>query len=426
MARALEPPFAVHASSDIDDATLTGEQTAGRGPSPRPARLAGFARIEPDTAVTEIRPAEPTQVTPPRVAVWVDTGMRPARRRPPEQETRVMAALDAGATFGPFSPTTPLSGSVFRAVEELPNGSRRMCALKRFFGAGGPAGGQIEAFAEEARISLLLEHRNIPRCLRAGEIGGVPYIAFELIEGLDLRALLDRGDLPIDAVLEIGIGICSALRYAHNLEYPAGRALRLVHRDLCPENIRISERGRPFLLDFGICRFRDRRHATLGGVVKGKLLYMPPEQLHGGEVDARTDLFALGVVLAEMVAGHRLEIPATLGVPALASDLRLHLRRQCPRTAAVPGLLQLIEALTSLDPRGRPGDAAEVLDRLEQMRERRGGPPVLPQLMARELGLAWFEPPALERPRERARTGVAIAVLAGLTLAAAGVLLHVW
>lgn len=161
-------------------------------------------------------------------------------------------------------------------------------------------------FEHEARLGRLLDHPAIPRVLDSGEIGGRLYFALERVDGLPLSRILSAlGGVPIALALGIVADIADALAYAHEAVDEAGRPLGIIHRDISPDNVLISREGRIKLIDFGIARSRVRGDVTGSGVLKGKLNYMAPEQLRG-QVDHRADIFALGVVLHELVSGRRL------------------------------------------------------------------------------------------------------------------------
>ncbi len=162
----------------------------------------------------------------------------------------------------------------------------------------------------EARIASKLSHANICQVYELGETDGQLYIVMEYLEGVTLLPLLRRTarqGTPLDLGLVAGIvqQACDALHYAHELK-DSGQLIGLVHRDVTPSNIFLTESGVAKLLDFGIAKARGASTNTQEGTVKGKYAYMAPEQLRGGAIDRRVDLFALGVVVFEMLALRRL------------------------------------------------------------------------------------------------------------------------
>src|SRR5688500_3270491 len=200
---------------------------------------------------------------------------------------------------------------VFRAKITGVSGFEREVAIKRILPSVAEDSEFIRMFIDEAKIAVQLNHPNIAQIYDLGCDGGVYYIAMELVHGRDLRTIFrlfyDRGEaMPIPMVVHIFLRVCDALHYAHFAEAPGGRSLALVHRDVTPQNILISYDGEVKVIDFGLARAAGRVSSTQAGVVKGKLAYLSPEQARGKPVDHRTDVFAAGICLFEMVTGARL------------------------------------------------------------------------------------------------------------------------
>lgn len=166
-------------------------------------------------------------------------------------------------------------------------------------------------FVDETRVALLLSHPCICRTVDAGSVGDTLYIALEVVEGLDVRHLVHRAldaGRPIDEALALWIVGCAAdgLAYAHEARHPlTGAPLGIVHRDISPQNLMCDADGTVRVIDFGLALSSLKEARTEQDVVLGKLAYMPPEQATGGRLDARTDVFALGVVLYELLTGER-------------------------------------------------------------------------------------------------------------------------
>lgn len=168
----------------------------------------------------------------------------------------------------------------------------------------------VEMFSREAKLALLLDHPGIVRTLDSGEAVGRFFIAMEYIPGHDLAAVLKRCHetsrrLPVPHGLYVIASVARALSYAHRLTGKSGRPLNIVNRDVSPANIRIAYDGAVKLLDFGIAQAAVQISSEIG-VLKGKFAYMSPEQIRGLPVDARSDLFSLGVVAHEVLTGERL------------------------------------------------------------------------------------------------------------------------
>ncbi len=165
----------------------------------------------------------------------------------------------------------------------------------------------VTRFEDEARLAGLLHHPNIVRVEDFGSADGVLYLVMEHVQGAELQELVQSmGQLPLRVVLAMAVDIANALAYAHDLKDYDGKALKVVHRDVSPQNIMITRTGDAKLLDFGIARATSNQVETSIGVVKGKLGYLSPEQVEGRPLDGRSDQFTLGIVLYELLCGGRL------------------------------------------------------------------------------------------------------------------------
>jgi hypothetical protein len=170
----------------------------------------------------------------------------------------------------------------------------------------------IDMFLDEARIASMLDHPNVVRIYEVGRSGSEYFLAMELVQGKSLSAVLRRaqeeegGRVDPKLAAFVVAQAAAGLNHAHNLTDPLGNPLGLVHRDVSPQNILISFEGSVKVIDFGIARALGRITETQTGGMKGKFGYMSPEQARGEEVDQRTDIFALGVVLWEALTGRRL------------------------------------------------------------------------------------------------------------------------
>jgi serine/threonine protein kinase len=164
-----------------------------------------------------------------------------------------------------------------------------------------------DRFITEAKITARLDHPNIVKVFRVGKWNDYPFMEMEFIDGMSLEAMLEkRGSFPAYAVYAVGIFIARALQYAHILDYTLlGKRFRgLIHRDLKPANIMLRNNGRLKLMDFGIARpLSTGLHNTIAGNIVGTLPYLSPEQLNGEPVDHRTDIYAVGAILYELLCG---------------------------------------------------------------------------------------------------------------------------
>jgi serine/threonine protein kinase len=163
-------------------------------------------------------------------------------------------------------------------------------------------------FRNETRLLALLDHPNIPRFLYSGKHEGAYYLVMEHVHGADLEEVLKRPEVRLSPALaaHITASAASALHHAHVLTDDRGAPLKVVHRDVSPHNVRIGHEGAVKVIDFGVAKATTQSFVTAAGVTKGKFPYMSPEQVVGGVLDAQTDIFALGIVMHEMLTYRRL------------------------------------------------------------------------------------------------------------------------
>ncbi|MBS1149398.1 MAG: Serine/threonine kinase family protein [Myxococcaceae bacterium] len=164
----------------------------------------------------------------------------------------------------------------------------------------------LRLFLDEARIAARLVHPNVARILELGEADGSWFVAMEYVPGRDLRDLLrrmkERDELtPVEVALRIGVEVAAGLDYAHRATDNVGKPLKIVHRDVSPHNILISRYGDVKLIDFGVAKAANKSMHTATGILKGKFPYMAPEQANAKKVDPRTDVFALAIVMWELL-----------------------------------------------------------------------------------------------------------------------------
>ncbi len=217
---------------------------------------------------------------------------------------------------------------------------------------------QLERFRREARSVAQVSHPNVVSVIDAGEDGGYPYIVFEYVQGETLKQRIDRlGRLPLDEAAAYGIEVGRGLAAAH--------ARKLVHRDVKPQNVLIDPEGRAKVTDFGIARELEADGLTKTGRVLGTTDYVSPEQAMGRGVDARSDIYSLGVLLYEMLTG---------GVPFEADSLvgvaMKHVNEPMPdvqerRPDTSAALASVIERATFKDPKKRYADMGAMLAELE-------------------------------------------------------------
>ncbi|HEX8954594.1 MAG TPA: serine/threonine-protein kinase [Polyangia bacterium] len=226
----------------------------------------------------------------------------------------------------------------------------------------------LSMFYDEARLAARLDHPSLVRVLDLLLEDGRPHIVMEYVDGRDLRFVLRRAQalgmaLPPGLACHIAAELLGALAYVHSRRDPSGRPLGLVHRDVSPANLMITFAGGVKLIDFGIAKAAQqlRSELTAAGQFKGKCSYSAPEQVRCGEIDARADLFAAGIVLWELVSGRRLFArPTDLG------SLRAILHEPIPRLGAFAA--DVPEALESIAVRALAREPGERYASAEAMR----------------------------------------------------------
>ncbi|PHR28790.1 MAG: hypothetical protein COA36_05690 [Desulfotalea sp.] len=169
----------------------------------------------------------------------------------------------------------------------------------------------VENFIDEARLAALLQHENIACVYDFGEQDGSYFIAMEYLFGKDLHSVMGQakssgGTVGVSLSLYIVAQICAGMDYAHTLIDMQQQPLHIIHRDLTPHNVFLTYEGKIKIIDFGVAQAELFDNRTRAGVIKGKVSYMSPEQLIEGDVDARSDIFSIGILLYEMLSGVRM------------------------------------------------------------------------------------------------------------------------
>jgi serine/threonine-protein kinase len=226
------------------------------------------------------------------------------------RQSMTTSSMPAPMRLGPYELLRRLAtggmAEVYLARRAGPHGFQKLVAVKRILPQYARDPDFVAMFIDEARVCARLSHPNIVQVFDFGEQDGELYMAMEYVDGTT-GARLIRGaaarseDLSLDVCLHIALSVLRALGYAHGARDDAGRPLSLVHRDVSPGNVLIDRSGAVKLTDFGIARAAEIERRTDAGQLKGKLGYMSPEQVVGRELDARTDIFTVGIVLAEML-----------------------------------------------------------------------------------------------------------------------------
>ncbi len=283
---------------------------------PLPAPLAELEEPPPVAAAAE-PPALP-KVTPRPAPPQPPVSIRVAPEGATTQRIPVMDLPAAGAEgreFGQYALLEKIAiggmAEVWKARMKGVEGFQKTVAIKKILPHLTDNSAFVSMFIDEAKLAAQLAHPNITHIYDLGKIGNDYYIAMEFVEGRNLRALLNATRrqgvrFPLGLALLIGARLASALDYAHRKKGFDGHELGLVHRDVSPQNVLISNEGDIKLCDFGIVKAVAKASHTQMGALKGKLQYMSPEQAWGRQVDGRSDLFSLGAILFEMLTGRRL------------------------------------------------------------------------------------------------------------------------
>ena len=233
----------------------------------------------------------------------------------------------------------------------------------------------LAMFLNEAQLAAQMDHSNVVKVLDFGEHDGLLYMAMEYVDGLDCwrfaRRIYPFGRDHAGVASLIVIQILDALAYVHDMRDVNGKPLHVVHRDLSPSNIYLSRSGQAKLGDFGIARIESSRYRRITYIPRGKFGYVAPEQIEGGAVDARADIFAMGIVFAELLIGKKLfKGPSQLSVLLEIRDGRFYtLEQNIDRIEA--GLLKILRKALSLNPDDRYQTASAFRDAVVQYMGRR-------------------------------------------------------
>ncbi|MDP3278250.1 MAG: serine/threonine-protein kinase [Deltaproteobacteria bacterium] len=226
-----------------------------------------------------------------------------------------MSSVQPGQQLGAYEIVAALRGggmaSLYLGRRVGPEGFSRLVAIKVVHDHLASDRAFVEMFLDEARLSSRIVHPNVVRVEELGEHDGCFFLAMEFVHGATLSALmsaLSRASrtLPPAIACAIAMRTLDGLHAAHEVTDDQGVSLEVIHRDVSPQNILLSDAGHVKLIDFGVAKARGRKQASEAGALKGKLGYMSPEQAWGRSIDRRADLYALGVVLWEMLTRERL------------------------------------------------------------------------------------------------------------------------
>jgi len=325
--------------------------------APRPTQSGNLAldKLMEDTLSgleRTVRATKPTAVPPPPPPPATPAPKPAAAPAPPAAEAKSRFSTDKYPAYTPVPEKVPQSSPVFTPApapapapvheEEEPKdgikfgqyvllekiatggmaevwkarmrgveGFQKIVAIKKILPHLSDNQDFIEMFIDEAKLAAQLNHNNIIHIYDLGKIQSSYYIAMEYVDGYDLKTILKRAQerdqpMQVELALFIASKIAAALDYAHRKRDFEDREMGLVHRDVSPQNVLISQEGDIKLCDFGIAKAASKASHTQAGALKGKLQYMSPEQAWGRQIDKRSDVFALATVLFEMLTGRKL------------------------------------------------------------------------------------------------------------------------
>ncbi|MCK6549997.1 serine/threonine protein kinase, partial [Myxococcota bacterium] len=287
--------------------------------------------------------------------------------RSPADRYRILGRIAAGGM-----------AEIYLARMASPTGADREVVLKRLMPELQGDVEFVQMFHDEARIASQMRHPSIVQIYELGELDGSLFISMELLRGVNLRDLLARlmrrrVELPLPLAMRIACGALEALAYAHEFTDASGRLLNVVHRDVSPQNIIVTYDGGVKLVDFGVAKAEGRLHQTRAGLIKGKFAYMSPEQIEGGKIDARSDLFALAEVIYELTL-RRHPFYAKTDMDVLRGIIEAD---PPPPTTVDPRFPSALSAILMRALRKSPGDryasARVMLDAMQSFLESIGG-----------------------------------------------------
>ncbi len=289
---------------------LGSKDKARQAPAPAQAHQESEASPEPGSPAPEPPPEKAAEASQPPPAPEKET----AEAAKPEEGVPPPPSKD-GIPFGNYLLMERIAiggmAELFKAKQNGLEGFARILAIKRILPHLAANQDFVTMFIDEAKLAAQLSHPNIGHIYDLGKLEDSYFIAMEYVDGKDLRSILREIDakearMPFRVAAYVAQKLCSALSYAHAAKDMDGKRMDLVHRDVSPQNILISTTGEVKLVDFGIAKAASKAGHTQTGALKGKLLYMSPEQAWGKTIDLRADIFALGVVMWEMLAGRKL------------------------------------------------------------------------------------------------------------------------
>lgn len=260
---------------------------------------------------------------------------------------------------------------VFKANSSSMQGFEKLVAIKRILPELTKKPRFVRMFLDEAKVSLHLNHNNCVQIFDLGRAGDTYFIVMEFVDGTNLKHIIENIHqshqvMPIEQAVYIAIEICKGLAHAHQKCDLEGTPLQIVHRDISPPNVLVSLEGEVKITDFGLAKAQSQVEVTDPGVVKGKFGYLSPEAAEGEMVDQRTDIFAVGILLWEMLVGQRLFLGKT-DYDTLGQVQRAKFKPPSSYRSDIPiQLEQIVERALAKDPNRRYQHARELAEALSQ------------------------------------------------------------
>ena len=367
-----------------------GPSYPGAGPSypgqfsSQPGASASHGSLPSNPAFAGSQPGMAGQAGLPPASLRGSQPGQPAQSQPTGSAPAAMPGQtpDAGLTlprqFGKYTLVRQLAvggmAELYLAIQRAMAGFEKLVVIKRILPQFTKDGAFVQMLIHEARIAATLDHPNICQTFDVGENDGTYFIAMEHINGEDIRSIV-RGmrkaslvEFPLEHALNIVMGTCSGLGYAHDKRNLDGSHLEVVHRDISPQNVLVTFTGDVKVVDFGIAKSVEvaAGEQTHAGQLKGKVPYMSPEQAAGREIDHRSDIFSVGIVLFELTTGRRL-----FKAPSDYETLKLICEREYPRPSQVkagypPQLERIVMKALEKDRDRRYQTARDMLADLEE------------------------------------------------------------
>ncbi len=259
---------------------------------------------------------------------------------------------------------------LFRATLTGVQGFEKPIAIKKILPNLSEEENLVTSFINEAKLAALLHHENIVQIYDFGSLDNEYFIAMEFLFGKDLRTIRKfskkrKMPLGMENILYIVSRICAGLDYSHNLKDLRGQRLNIIHRDINPQNILLTYEGHVKIIDYGIAKAASQNNKTRENLIKGKLAYMSPEQASGRAIDPRSDIFATGIILYELLASRRMFTGETMQVLSLVRNARY-----APPEKVIPNLPaklnEILHRALAKAPDDRYQSAGEMLADLEE------------------------------------------------------------